>query len=184
MSVTQTRQEQVKQIHDAFMLLMRVSKRWFVQRLQTYNLTVPQFITLAALAAHNNVCTMSDLTNVTFQDPPTMTGVIDRLVKTGLVERTRSQTDRRVVLVQPTQTGIDLVNRIEEEMMQESTTGYEMMADDELDTLEHLLKRLVRIHLGQYMSLNGSALDAEIAKLEQFTKDPIAYTKLEQEQVV
>ena len=181
---TQARQEQVKQIHDAFMLLMRVSKRWFVQRLQIYNLTLPQFVTLAALAAHSNACTMSDITNVTFQDPPTTTGVIDRLVKTGLVERTRSQIDRRVVLVQATQAGTDLVNQIEKEMMQESTAGYRMMADDELDTLEHLLKKLVRIHLGQYMSLNGTELDAEIAKLEQFTKDPIAYTKLEQEEVV
>jgi hypothetical protein len=45
--------EQVKRIHDTFTLLMRISKRWFVQRLQNYNLTLPQFTTLAAVAAHD-----------------------------------------------------------------------------------------------------------------------------------
>ncbi len=179
----QTKEEQIKQIHNGFMLLMRVSKRWFMQRLQIYNLTLPQFVTLVTLASHNNACTMSDLTNVTFQDPPTTTGIIDRLIKMGLVERTRSQTDRRVVLVQVTESGIELADKIETEMMSETLKVYETLGEDELETFGQLLKRLVRIHLGQYMSLNGSALDDELKKLELFTTDPIAYTKLEQEQV-
>jgi DNA-binding MarR family transcriptional regulator len=174
--VTQSREEHIQRIHDTFMLLMRLSKRWFVQRLQSYGLTLPQFMTLAALAAHEEACTMSDLTNVTFHDPPTMTGVIDRLVKTKLVQRTRSETDRRVVLVKATPTGIDLTNEIKESLMQETLTSYKMLTDEELVTLEQLLRRLLRMHLGQYTSLQD--VDAEIEKLEHFTKDPINYMKL------
>ena len=51
--------EKIKRIHDTFMLLTRISKRWFVQRLQTYGLTLPQFVTLAALAAHRRPASMS-----------------------------------------------------------------------------------------------------------------------------
>lgn len=171
--------DRVKRIHDIFMQLMQVSKRWLVQRLQAFGLTPPQFITLAALAAHQQACTMSDITNVTFQDPPTTTGVIDRLVKMDLVERTRSKTDRRVVLVQATQAGIELIEQIEAKLMESATPTYTLLTEEELDTFERLLKRLLRAHLQQYKSLSGSALDAEVEKLERFVKDPISYSKLE-----
>lgn len=165
------------------MLLMRVSTRWFVQRLQAYNLTLPQFVTLAALAAHKQACTMSALTNVTFQDPPTTTGIIDRLVKSDLVERTRSEADRRVVLVQATPAGVDLIGRIEENLTQEALPGYAMLSDDELTTFEHLLGHLLRVHLKRFMSLPEANIDAEIEKLEFFVKDPISYLKLENERI-
>lgn len=182
MSVSATqRSDQVKRIHDSFMLLMRVSKRWFVHRLQSFGLTLPQFVSLAALAAHQHPCTMGDLKSVTFQDPPTMTGVIDRLLKMRLVERTRSETDRRVVLVRATQAGIELVKKIENELMQDTTDNFEKLTSDELDTLEQLLKRLLHIHLRQYMSLQGVELDTETEKLELFMTDPITYTQKEQE---
>lgn len=160
---------------------MRISKRWFVQRLQSSGLTLPQFVTLATLVAHKKACTMTDLTNVTFQDPPTTTGIIDRLVKTHLVRRTRSETDRRVVLVQATQAGIELINQIEETLMQEALPTYDTLTDDELATLEQLLGRLLRVHLKQTNSLQEADIDAELEKLELFIKDPIAYMKLETE---
>jgi DNA-binding MarR family transcriptional regulator len=178
---TRAKEEQIKRIHDNFILLMRVVKRWFVQELQSFNLTVPQFITLAALAAHRQPCPMSDLTNVTFVDAPTMTGVIDRLVRMRLVQRTRSEMDRRVVLVRATQPGIELIGQIEQSLMQRMLVGYAQLSDEELTSYEHLLRRLLRIHLGQYMSLQDADLDAEIEKLEQFMRDPITYTKLENE---
>jgi DNA-binding MarR family transcriptional regulator len=178
-----TKQERILRIHETFILLMRVSKRWFVQRLQTFSLTLPQFVTLAALAAHKQACTMSALTNVTFQDPPTTTGIVDRLVKTNLVKRTRSETDRRVVLVQATPAGIDLISQIEENLRQEALPGYTLLTDDELATFEHLLGHLLRVHLKSYMSLPEADLDAEIEKLEFFVKDPISYMKLENEKI-
>jgi len=174
-----SKEERVKSIHDTFMLLMQVSKRWLVQRLQVFGLTPPQFITLAALAAHEQACTMSDITNVTFQDPPTTTGIIDRLVKMSLVDRSRSQTDRRVVLVKATQMGVELIDQIEGKLMEVATPTYTLLTEEELITFERLLRRLLRAHLQQYKSLSGTDLDTEIAKLEQFVKDPISYSQLE-----
>ena len=176
---TDKRAKQVKHIHNTFMLLMRVSKRWFVQRLQAHGLTLPQFVTLASLAGHEAPCTMSDLTNVTFHDPPTMTGVIDRLVKMKLVERTRSQTDRRVVLVIPTQDGKELVNEIETNIFSEMSNTYASLSDKQLSDLEQILHSLLRGHLIQYSRLKNTDVDAEIEKLQLFVQDPISYVKSE-----
>jgi DNA-binding MarR family transcriptional regulator len=173
------KEDLIKKIHDPFMLLMRVSKRWVVQQLQEFSMTLPQFVTLAALAAYKQPCTMSDLTNATIQDAPTTTGVVDRLIKVDLVERTRSQTDRRVVLVKATQPGIELINQIEQKFIRESVPVYAHLTEEELITFERLLRRLLRANMQQYMSPEGADIDAEIERLEQFVKDPISYSKIE-----
>jgi DNA-binding MarR family transcriptional regulator len=174
---TDSRRERIKAIKDAFHSLMWIAIRQFSHRLHPFGLTYPQFIALAALAAHQQDCPMRDLTNVTFQDPPTMTGIVDRLVKMKLVQRTRSQTDRRVVLVGATPTGIDLVNKINATMMQEALIGYAKLTDEELTTLEQLLRYKLRMYLGQHKPLPDDALDGEIEKLKYFMSDPIRYMK-------
>jgi DNA-binding MarR family transcriptional regulator len=173
------REEQIRAIHDAFIALMWISRRQFGQRLQTFGLTHPQFITLAALVAHKQACTMTDLINVTFQDAPTMTGVIDRLVKMKLVGRTRSEVDRRVVLVQATSVGVDLVNQIENEILCDDFSSYANLTDEDLLAMEQLIRHILRAHLGRYTSLQESDLDAEIEKVRRFKRDPIQYAQLE-----
>lgn len=175
----ESRKERIKRIHDAFIMLMMIVKRRFAQLLQSYGLTHPQFITLAALAGHEKPCTMSDVAEVTFHDAPTMTGIIDRLVKMKLVKRTRSETDRRVVLVQIAPAGNELVKEIDERALHDDFSGYAALTDKDLDALEQLLRYLIRMHFGQYKSLEDADLDAEIEKLQLFMSDPIHYLKLE-----
>ncbi|MBI1881766.1 MAG: MarR family transcriptional regulator [Chloroflexi bacterium] len=179
-----TREERIRAIHDAFIALIWISKRQFAHRLQTFGLTHPQFVTLATLTAHRQACTMSDLINVTFQDAPTMTGVIDRLVKMRLVERTRSETDRRVVLVLATPAGIELVKQVEEQSMHNAMTGCASLTDDELTAFEQLLRYIIRIFIGPSISSSEADLDAELEKLRLFGRDPIHYAKLEKDKVV
>jgi len=175
------REERVKVIKDLFISLMWIAARYHSQWLQSFGLTHPQFMTLASLVAHRQSCAMRDLTEVTFQDPPTMTGIIDRLVKMRLVQRFRSETDRRVVLVQATEAGIDLVRQIKEEATEHDLKVYEALTDEELNQYEQLLRYLLRAHLGQFMALQGAELDSEIEKLQHFKDDPIHYMKQEKE---
>ena len=172
-----TREERVTQLQDIFVSLRWIAARQFSQRLQSFGLTHPQFMVLASLAAHQQPCAMRDLTEVCFQDPPTMTGIIDRLVKMELVERTRSKTDRRVVLVQAAQMGVELVHQIKEDAIQADLHTYANFSDDDLVALEQSLNHLLRIHVEQYTSLKGADLDAEIERLQNFRKDPIYYMK-------
>jgi len=174
-----SRQERIKRITSAFMPLIWISTRQFSQKLQSFGLTQPQFVALASLAMHQRPCTMHDLTNVTFQDPATMTGIVNRLVAMKLVQRIRSETDRRVVWVQATPVGVDLCARIKESLQHDAMAGYAALTDDDLAALEQLLGYLLRIHVSPIASLKGADLDAEIEKLQLFTSDPISYVKSE-----
>lgn len=179
-SLTRSREERIKVLKDSFHALMWIALREFSQQLQSFGLTHPQFIALSALTAHHQPCTMRDLTNVTFQDPPTMTGIVDRLVKMKLVERTRSETDRRVVLVQATPAGTKLVKEINEDIMTEESRMYSDLTDADLTALERLLRHKLRMHIGRYKSLQDEDLDLELEKLQRFMSDPIYYVKLEE----
>jgi DNA-binding MarR family transcriptional regulator len=177
-----SREERVRRIKDIFHSLMWIAARQFSQRLQSFGITHPQFMALAALAAHRQPCTMRDLTNVTFQDPPTMTGIVDRLVKMKLVQRTRSEDDRRVVLVQATPAGIDRVSQIEHQVMSEHLACFADVNDEDLTALEEVMKLIIRMYIADYKSLQDAELNAEIRKLQLFRTDPIYYAKIQNEQ--
>ena len=179
MSVSPAREERIRAIKDTFHYLMWVAMRQLTQLLQPFGLTFPQYVVLAALSAHQQSCTMRDLTSATFEDPPTMTGIVDRLVKMGLVKRARSETDRRVVLVQATETGMALFSRVDQAITQNALNGYECLSDDDLETLEQLFQYKLRIHIGQHQAVGNVDLDNEIEKLRKFFKDPIEYTRIE-----
>jgi len=67
-------------------------------------LTMPQMVTL--LAIHDSgSCRMGSLADVTQQSGGTLTGIVDRLIDDGLVERVRSAADRRVIEVTLTPEG-------------------------------------------------------------------------------
>lgn len=79
--------------------------RRFSRELSAHELTFPQFHTLAVIKENNVKCTMGHLADETRQVSATMTGIIDRLVERGLVERFRQPDDRRKVLVRLTEAG-------------------------------------------------------------------------------
>ena len=174
-----SREERIKRIADAFIPLMWITTRQFSQKLQAFGLTPPQFIALAALTRHEQACTMRDLTAVTVQDPPTMTGIVDRLVAMKLVQRTRSETDRRVVWVQVTPAGADLIKQVTEKSHRDDMPSYATFNDDELAAIEQLINYLLRIHVGQLASLKGTDVETQIERLQLFMDDPISYVKSE-----
>ena len=173
------RKERINMLRNTFRALIWITTRHFSQQLQQFGLTFPQFITLAALAAHKQACTMSDLTHVTFQDPPTLTGIINRLVKMGLVARTRSETDRRIVLVQATESGVNLIDKIHDYTMNLEYSCYANLSDEELDVFEQLLHYLLRSHIRRYKDLPDTEMEAVIEELQMFINDPIYYAKLD-----
>ena len=74
-------------------------------------LTMPQMITL--LAIHDSgSCRMGTLADATQQSGGTLTGIVDRLIDDGLVERVRSVNDRRVIEVTLTTEGQTRVGQV------------------------------------------------------------------------
>ena len=76
---------------------------------------------------------------------PDVPRMIDRLVKSELLERGPSPTDRRIVLVKLTQKGIDLIEDITPTLLAHNRKLLGEMPVAELSELAELLQRAVAI---------------------------------------
>ena len=74
-------------------------------------LVTPTQTGILFLLKHKNGRTMTELSQVLAADNSTMTGLGDRLERSGFVVREASPTDRRALLTRITQEGIDEMNR-------------------------------------------------------------------------
>jgi DNA-binding MarR family transcriptional regulator len=139
-------QELSEQLAAIERLLLRVSwteLRRFAQQLSGFGLTVPQFFVLRSILRREQQPTMTALATDTLQRFATMTGIVGRLVKLGLVARHRDISDRRRVLVDLTPAGRDVLGRVRRSREQRLR-----------ETLAHLppqdareLLRLLRLYL-------------------------------------
>lgn len=138
------RSERMEHISRVLMQLSWLAHKLFARCVQDHDLTLAQFFTLGFLAKSDHRCSMNQLAEATHQDAATMTGVVDRLERLGLVERRRSARDRRVVLVQPTVEGVALLEDVQasrDAMMRRIFAEFD---EAEVAVLESLLRRLVK----------------------------------------
>ncbi len=106
----------IEQISRVEQLMLRVGwqeQRWFAQDLRRFGLTAPQFFVLRFVAACGQRCTMSTLADATLLRCATMTGIVGRLVRMGLVTRQRGEDDRRKVLVDLTASGREVLLQVQ-----------------------------------------------------------------------
>jgi DNA-binding MarR family transcriptional regulator len=73
--------------------------------------TMPQLKTLMVLYGMDQA-TMGELAEALGTGVSTVTGIIDRLVEHGLVQRVEDPRDRRIVVGRPTAAGVALVDRL------------------------------------------------------------------------
>ena len=130
----------------AYMLMVLgwVEHRRFSQELAVHGLTVPQFFTLVTIhrcgVEHEGSCTMGVLANETQQCSATMTGIIDRLLKMGLVERCRAEKDRRSVLVKLTEAGVQVLRQTRAKRLEQLRNMLSHFAEEDRHRLIETLK--------------------------------------------
>ena len=109
---------------------------------QDYETTLPRFDILAQLDRAGDALSMGELSRRLMVTNGNITGLIDRLVRDGLVARETAPNDRRMQLVRLTDAGRGLFANLAEDHRHWVT---EMMADiggDDLARLYDLLARL------------------------------------------
>lgn len=104
--------EQMGTIESLLLGVGWLEQRRLAQDLATLGLTPPQFFILRSIASREQQPTMSTLAYDTLQHCATVTGIVDRLAKMGLVTRRRDAQDRRQVLVDLTEAGRDILRRV------------------------------------------------------------------------
>jgi DNA-binding MarR family transcriptional regulator len=111
------------------------------QRLVRLGISMTHFNVLTLLR-HHDAMPMSRLADIIGASLPSATGIVDRMEERGLVERVRVPDDRRIVLVKPTQAGLDLVDEAElvrSDLFQRALAHLE---DRDLDDLARIMNHL------------------------------------------
>lgn len=124
-------------IRRVFQVVNEQSKR--VER--ETGLTGPQVWGIKVIAEQGNI-RVSDLAKKMYLHPTTVVGIIDRLEKRGLVSRSRSLEDRRVVDLSLTDEGRSLVANLPEAASNRITRGLESLSAPDLSVIHLGLDRL------------------------------------------
>ena len=108
-------------------------------------ITLPQLWALHQVADHK-ACTMHMLAQALGLKSSTVTGLVDRLVKLGLLKRFNSQTDRRVVLTEIMPKGRKILEHMYAERHKSIIHMFQHVSQKEratcLDIVEKILKAL------------------------------------------
>ena len=138
----------MKQDYDSFNtywltleLMLRMKPR-LIEIADKYQLT-PQQIHVLAFLADQQPHPMRWLAGLLFCDASNVTGIVDRMISLNLVHRTECENDRRIKMVQITEHGNDIRQKIMLEISQES----QKRVDDILSPAEQVAFRELVIKL-------------------------------------
>jgi DNA-binding MarR family transcriptional regulator len=106
--------------------------------------TSAQLIVIVNLAGRECATSASELCKGISYDAGAMTRMLDRLEAKGLVRRTRSPDDRRLVNLELTQAGKAAYPRLREISMRVLNRSLRDFTPEEAKTLEQLIERLTR----------------------------------------
>jgi DNA-binding MarR family transcriptional regulator len=119
------------------------------EALRPFGLTFARYEALVLLAfSRQGALPLGKMGDRLMLHPTSVTNIVDRLERQGLVERTAHPTDRRTTLASITDDGRRVVDKATEAV---SSTGFGLAAltDDELDQLTALVRK-VRVAAGDF----------------------------------
>ena len=111
--------------------------------------------------------TMSQLSDHMNFPMSTATGIVDRLVKKGYIQRDKSESDRRIVVVSLTEKGEAFVQRLKTKLLDYIKRAYDTLESEEKQYLFRILDKIF-VSFQQYN-----------AELDQVKKDRNQVKKIE-----
>jgi MarR family 2-MHQ and catechol resistance regulon transcriptional repressor len=142
--------------------------------LRKYGLTMEQFAVVAAVKSRGGSLRPTDLAFILERSPNSISMLVDRMVKAGLVKRTRDRIDRRVVRV-------SLTNRGENALKPATPATWEFIQKilSQLSYKDkHALASLLEILKCQFLGYLNPEVDmAEITK-NSVTNQPDLYRRM------
>ncbi len=101
---------------------------------ERYGVTIPQLVALREIHEHGPI-SFSMLTRLLSLNNSTVTGIVDRLERQGLVRRTRTSQDRRRIDVVATGEGLSFLERTPPPIQESLIRGLEEMSPDEVERI-------------------------------------------------
>ena len=144
MPKTKSVEEVINNIRRVFQVFNDYSKK----AKRDAGLTGPQLWAIKMIA-ENAPLNVSELARLMFVQPGTVVGILDRLEKMGLTSRNRSQQDRRVVSIDLTEQGRELIARAPEVVQGHLVKGLEDLSGSDFQIIADGMEMLVRILGGE-----------------------------------
>jgi MarR family transcriptional regulator, transcriptional regulator for hemolysin len=116
-------------------------KRETSRMLQQFELTPEQFSLIAELDKQDDI-TQKELADITEREQTTVTKIVDKLVKKGLVNRRHDSHDRRAIRLLITDAGRQLVSEIIPKIDEIETNAYQGFHQEDIKTLHTLIRKL------------------------------------------
>jgi DNA-binding MarR family transcriptional regulator len=110
--------------------------------LKPYGISSQQFNILRILRGNGSWVTMSKIKNLMMDKAPNATRLSDKLLDKGLVERKRSETDRRIVYLKLTKSGVELLAKIDADDSGVHTKYFERITEKEAREISAVLDRM------------------------------------------
>ncbi len=109
-----------------------------------FGLSMPQFNVLRILRGANTHLSVQVIKERMIEKSPNTTRLMDKLIEKGLIQRTRCSEDKRIVFVEITERGLDVLAQIDGKLFQEDlmATG---LSNEEADQLSDLLDKLRKV---------------------------------------
>jgi len=130
-----------KEIIYAIRRLMQAGEHYTKELNKIYNVSAAQINCLIALH-ENGPLSPSQIARHVMVNSSTVTGIIDRLEKKGLVERSRISHDRRVITVELTRSGKILAENAPPPIQHKIIDGLNNLSPRDIDDIALTLKRL------------------------------------------
>jgi MarR family transcriptional regulator, 2-MHQ and catechol-resistance regulon repressor len=106
-----------------------------------FDLSMPQFNILRILRGANAPLSVNAVKERMVERSPNTTRLMDKLIEKGLMERVRCDSDRRVVYVSITESGLALLEKIDLDM-DNSSIFAQNLTDAEAEELSRLLDKM------------------------------------------
>jgi len=113
----------------------------FGKLFREFGITPSQYNVLRILRGEARPLQCAEIIERMVQVVPAMTGLLDRLEKQGLIVRTRSSEDRRVIFVEPTAKALDLLKRLDQPVLRLNEKLLGHLTKSELKELSRLLEK-------------------------------------------
>ena len=135
------RDEQIAELYDLLQQSMRVGDEYFASLLEEFGLTLLQFAALEAIDRLGPEVAIGEVGDAIHAPPSSMTGLTNRLVQAGLIERYTPPENRRTVVLRTTAAGHDLVLTVDARRLEALGPVLSGFSDDDVRRFRDYLTR-------------------------------------------
>ncbi|MBN2898346.1 MAG: MarR family transcriptional regulator [Clostridia bacterium] len=136
------------EVRECINFLLSVSQnvvfKYFSKRLSEYGVTPSQYGVLNCLWQYGDL-SPSRISEILSLEASSVSGLLDRMQKSGLIDRHIDQTNRRIIIVSPTEKSMAVKDGVEAVVKEMNDKFLEPFSDEERKALRKALLTIINI---------------------------------------